>query len=182
MAEKITESIEIPSEVNFDIKDNKITMSKGNINLEKSIDKDIKIKKEGNSIVLTVPTSKRKDKRKFGTAKSHIRNMIEGIEKGFQYELEVCNVHFPMTVTFDKTKKEFIIKNLLGEKCPRVVNVVGDIEVEIKMPIIKISSHNIEEAGQAAANLEKLARIRNRDRNKFQDGIFITKKPGRIYV
>jgi ribosomal protein L6P/L9E len=96
---------------------------------------------------------------------------------GFEYELEICNVHFPMTVSFDKAKSEFMIKNLLGEKAPRVLKTSDKIEVEIKAPHIKISSYDIEIAGQVAADLEKLARVRNRDRNKFQDGIFITKKP-----
>ena len=87
-----------------------------------------------------------------------------------------------MNVSFDKTKNEIIIKNLIGEKHPRTVSIPQQVEVEIKMPHIKLSGHNIEIVGQIAANLEKATKIRYKDRNKFQDGIFITKKPGKIYI
>ena len=84
-----------------------------------------------------------------------------------------------MSVSFDKAKKEVIIKNMLGEKTPRIQKVSDRVEIEIKMPKITIKSYDLEAAGQTAADLEKMSKIRNRDRNKFQDGIFITKKPGR---
>ena len=171
--------IEIPSEIKAEVNGNSITMKKDGKELKKEINEKIAVKKDGSKIVLQIKNAGRREKREFGTAKSHIKNMIEGLVRGYEYELEICIVHFPMTVTFDKTKKEFVIKNLLGEKCPRVIGVAGNVEVELKAPIIKIKSHDLEVAGQTAANLEKITKIRNRDRNKFQDGIFITKKPGK---
>ena len=133
-------------------------------------------------MILSVQNARRSEKRKFGTSVGHIKNMIEGLMNGFEYELEICNVHFPMTLTFDKAKSEFIVKNILGEKSPRILKTNNKIEVEIKAPHIKIKSHSIEAAGHAASDLEKLTKIKYRDRNKFQDGIFITKKPGKSYI
>lgn len=175
-------SIEIPEGIECSVEGNTITMKKDSKELKKILDKDIKISKEGNKIALSMSKSRRAEKRRFGTAKSHLKNMTEGLTKGWEYELEICNIHFPITVTFDKAKSEFIIKNILGEKCPRTIKAAGKVEVEIKAPHIKIKSHDLEAAGQTAANLEKITRIRYRDRNKFQDGIFITKKPGIEYI
>jgi len=174
--------IEVPSEIETNITNNLVVMKKNGKETKKIMNKLIKVTKDGNNIKVEVKTAGRREKREFGTVKSHIKNMIEGLMHGYEYDLEICIVHFPMTVTFDKAKKEFIIKNLLGEKAPRIIGVGGDVEVEIKAPMIKIKSHDLEAAGQTAANLEKISKIRNRDRNKFQDGIFITKKPGKIYV
>jgi large subunit ribosomal protein L6 len=177
-----TFEIEIPSEIEVDVKNNVITMKKAGKELKKIINEKVSVKKEGNKIVLEVKKAGKREKREFGTAKSHVKNMTEGLTKSYEYELEICIVHFPMTVSYDKAKKEFIIKNLLGEKAPRIIKSAGDVEVEIKAPKIKIKSHDLEAAGQTAANLEKVSKIRNRDRNKFQDGIFITKKPGVEYL
>jgi large subunit ribosomal protein L6 len=178
----ITKEIEIPGEIEIVIEKNIVTMKKDNKELKKEIDSNVDVKKEGNKILLSIKEAKRNQKRELGTSVGHIKNMIEGLKKDFEYELEMCNVHFPMTVTFDKSKSEFIIKNLLGEKSPRILKASNKIEAEIKAPHIKIKSYDIEAAGQTAADLEKVTKIKNRDRNKFQDGIFITKKPGKSYL
>lgn len=174
--------MEIPEGIVASLKDNTLTLKKDSKELKRKINDVVAVKIDGNKITLTIKKAKKFVKREFGTARSHIKNMIKGLTEGFEYELEVCNVHFPMTVTYDKAKSEFIIKNLLGEKAPRILKTAGFIEVEIKAPKIKLKSYDLEAAGQIAANLEKASRIRNRDRNKFQDGIFITKKPGVDYL
>jgi large subunit ribosomal protein L6 len=174
--------LEFPQELSVSLQDNTISVKKDNKELKRVIGRLVKAKQEGNKIILSVKNAGKDERREFGTARSHLKNMAEGLKESYEYELEICNVHFPMTVTFDKAKSEFIIKNLLGEKAPRIMKAPKNIEVEIKAPYIKVKSFDLETAGQAAANLEKVSKIRNRDRNKFQDGIFITKKPGRSFI
>lgn len=174
--------ISIPEGISTKIIGNKVKMKKENNELEKSIHRSIKVELKENKILLSAKNARKAARREFGTAKGHLKNMIEGLEKGYEYELEICNVHFPINVTFDKLKSEFIIKNMLGEKYPRIIKAKENIEVEIRAPNIKIKSFDLEAAGQTAADLEKKTKIRNRDRNKFQDGIFITKKPGREFI
>ena len=55
------------------------------------------------------------------------------------------------------------------------------VEVKVDKENIEIKSDNIERAGQSAANIEKGTKVRNKDRRIYQDGIFITEKPGRIF-
>jgi large subunit ribosomal protein L6 len=179
--QKVIEVIKIPSGIEFSLEGNMIKAKKGNKQLLVRVPREVIIKIEGEKIEMTAIRGRKAERREVGTMFAHVNNMVAGLENGFEYELEICNVHFPITVLYDKVKKLFSIKNVLGEKTPRTINSFGDVEVEIKAPKIKISSYDLTAAGQTAANLEKVTRIRNRDRNKFQDGIFITKKPGVEY-
>jgi len=179
---KMEEKMEIPSEVDLSVDGQTVTLKKDSKETKRTLNREIAASKENNALVLTTRDNKKEQRRNLRTLIAHIKNDIEGLTNGFEYELEICNVHFPMNVTFDKAKKEIIIKNLIGEKHPRGVKIPAEVEVEVKMPNIKLRAHNIEIVGQAAANLEKATRIRYKDRNKFQDGIFITKKPGKIYT
>jgi len=180
----VIKEIEMPQGIEFNVDDNFITVKKDSMEVKRKLDKNIKATKQDNKIVLTISNARRQEKRMIGAIASHMKNIFEGFAKPWEYELEICHTHFPVTVTFDKAKGEFIVKNLLGERAPRIIKaeLPNKIEVEIKAPHIKIKSYDLEVAGQNAANLEKVSKIRYRDRNKFQDGIFITKKPGKVYL
>ena len=104
--------------------------------------------------------------------------MIKGVGEDFVYELEICNVHFPMNVKADGNK--ITIKSFLGETTVRESRIMPNVKVDIKGSQITVSSYDIEAAGQTAANLEKATKLTGRDRRIFQDGISITKKPYRI--
>ena len=179
---KMEEKMDIPAEIDISINGQIVTLKKDSKETKRTLNREIIASKENNTLVLITRDNKKEQRRNLRTLIAHIKNDIEGLTNGFEYDLEICNVHFPMNVTFDKAKKEIIIKNLIGEKHHRLVKVLTDVEVEIKMPHIKLRSYNIEIVGQMAANLEKATRIRYKDRNKFQDGIFITKKPGKTYT
>jgi len=180
----MAETILIPAGIEMTVKGREIIAKKGDKEVSRYLDPTVNCKIQEGSLILSTKKARRTEKRKMGTTVSHIKNIFEGFDKEYEYELEICHVHFPMTVTYDKAKSEFAIKNLLGERSPRILKAISPkkIEVEIKSPIIKIKSYDLEAAGQNAANLEKKSRIRNRDRNKFQDGIFITKKPGKHFI
>lgn len=176
------EKMEIPAGMDISIDGQIVVLKKDSKETKRILSREIIASKEDNTLILTTRDNKKEQRRNLKTLIAHIKNDIEGLTNGFEYELEICNVHFPMNVTFDKAKREVIIKNLIGEKHPRIVKVNQEVEVEIKMPHIKLKAHNIEIVGQVAADLEKATRIRYKDRNKFQDGIFITKKPGKTYI
>jgi large subunit ribosomal protein L6 len=83
-----------------------------------------------------------------------------------------------MTLKLEKNK--LLINNFLGEKNPRVANILSGVDVDIKGQNITISSHDKTSAGQTAANIEKATKIRLRDRRIFQDGIYLIERAGRV--
>jgi large subunit ribosomal protein L6 len=173
MHEDIIEKIEIPENVDVSIGEGiSIKGPKGELRREFPVD----IRKEGNLIIIEAKNATKNKKKLIKTARAHINNMIKGVMEGYEYLLQICSVHFPITVTADKESVN--IKNFLGETTPRKAKIVSGVQVKIEGDIIKISSPNIESAGQTAANIETATKIKNRDRTRFQDGIWIINKAG----
>jgi len=137
----------------------------------------LKYEKKDGKIILSHPSSTRKEKRMINTISAHLRNMIKGVQNKFEYKLKICSSHFPINVELKGNIA--LIKNFLGEKTPRKCEIPSGAEVELNKEIIIIKSSNKEIAGQAAANFETATKVRKRDRRVFQDGIFITNKTGR---
>jgi len=112
-----------------------------------------------------------------GTFESHIENMFHGVTEGWAYEMEVFYSHFPMQVTVEGG--EVVVENFLGERAARRTDIHGDTEVEIDGEQITLSGPDIEAVGQTAADIEQLTRVTDKDLRVFQDGAYITNKPGR---
>ena len=75
------------------------------------------------------------------------------------------------------SNNQFVVKNFLGEKSPRTMNIKdGDVEVKINGDIIEVSSCNKEKAGNVASDIELLTKKVGKDVRVFQDGIYIVEK------
>ncbi len=170
-------SVAIPEGVKCKFSGNVLECSKGNTNLTKVFENpNLVLVVNEKEILIKCDKSNRKSLANSHSYAAHIRNMIHGLKERFVYEMEICNVHFPMTVKVEKDK--IMITNFLGEKVARTANILPGVEVKIEGTKIKISSADVEKAGQTAANIEKASAVTNKDRRIFQDGCFITKKPG----
>lgn len=178
MKKEIFNEIEIPEEVEINIEENLVIIKgkEGEVERRFNIGKII-LEKKDNKIVLGYKKSTKKEKKMINTITAHIKNMIKGIQKKFEYKLKIASSHFPISV--EMKKNEAIIKNFIGEKIPRKVKIIENVEVKIDKDIITVTSNNKELAGQTAANFEKATRIRMKDRRIFQDGIYITNKAGK---
>ncbi|MFH1249366.1 MAG: 50S ribosomal protein L6 [archaeon] len=138
----------------------------------------LKIEKKDDMILLSTKQATKREKKIFGTICAHIKNMINGVINGYEYKLQVCSVHFPISVSVDLQKKQVMIKNFIGEARERKADIVGNSTLKVEGDIITISSPNIEAAAQTSANLEMATRIRLRDRRVFQDGIYLIERCG----
>ena len=141
----------------------------------------IGIKKEDDFVILFSKGSfTKREKRLINTNVAHIKNMIQGSLKHYEYRLKICSGHFPMNVSLDKGN--IIVKNFLGEKIARKARVLNGSNVTIKGDEIVITSANKETAGQTAANIEQCTRITDKDRRVFQDGIYMIHKGGKSVI
>ena len=162
--------------VNVEISGSRIKVSgtKGSLEKKFIIDKDMKIEKIENKVRVSSARERRSTKALVGTINAHIRNMIDGVTKGFTYRLRVIYSHFPVTVKVEKDK--ILIQNFLGERTARIAQIVGKTEVKIEGSDLVLSGIDIEEVSQTAGNIEQAARIVGYDKKVFQDGVYIVSK------
>jgi large subunit ribosomal protein L6 len=168
----ISEVIEVPADVSIEITADILKLKKGENELTRRL--EYEIKKTDNKLTIGCEKATKKEKKLIKTFVSHIKGMLSGLQKKYLYKLQICSVHFPMNVSV--SKDSVIIKNFLGETKDRKAKILPGVNVKVEGDIMSIESCDKEKAGQTAANIEKATKIRNRDRRVFQDGIFITEK------
>ena len=136
------------------------------------------IKLEGKKIILDATYSTKRERKLIGTYKAHIKNMFKGVLEGHTYKLKICSGHFPMNVKL--SGNELIVNNFIGEKVPRKITIKPNVKVKIEGQDIIVESNSKESAGQVAADIETMTKIKNKDLRIFQDGIYITEKDGKL--
>lgn len=178
MKYNLSEKIIVPEDVKCSVHLGTVECTKGEKHISRKFSAvGMNIKAEEQAIILSSAKANKKTRACALSIAAHVRNMFAGLDALYAYELEICNVHFPMTV---KVEKEFlVITNFLGEKEKRVARILPSVSVSINGQKIIVSGMSIESAGQTAANIEKATWVSKRDRRVFQDGIFITSKCGR---
>lgn len=90
--------IEIPEKVQVEIKDSEISVKGPQGSLNRVFDKSVTFKKEENQIIVSPVDSSRHSKAMYGTARSIIAGMVEGVTKGFEKNLIINGVGFKANV------------------------------------------------------------------------------------
>lgn len=134
----------------------------------------ISIRKENSELVVEAKQPRREQLAMLGTFESHLKNMLAGVSKGYEYKMKVVYSHFPIQL---KTEgNHLLIGNFLGEKKSRKANIVGSTKVTVKGDQVIISGINKEDVGQTAANIRTATKIRRFDPRVFQDGVYLVEK------
>ena len=141
----------------------------------KNFDKiNVNVAVEGNRVVFTPFSAKKKDNVIINTVSSIVKNMVAGVTKGYTYKVKVVYAHFPITV---KTKgKQVLVENFVGERSPRVAEIVGDCKVTVEGDDVTVKGVSLEDVGQTAANIELATKIKRKDQRVFLDGLYIYHK------
>src|SRR3989344_2245830 len=105
----IIEKLKIPDKVALEIDNHtvKVKGSKGS-NEKKIFHPRVKIEKKDNSLILTAKKATKKEKTILNTLRAHLKNLMRGVDEGYEYQLKICSGHFPMNVSVQGD--ELIIK------------------------------------------------------------------------
>lgn len=173
-------TIKIPSDVTIDINARCVTV-KGPLGvLVKDFKhQSIEIIHKGKDVVsVGVWFGVRKHLACVRTICSHINNMIKGVTKGFSYKMKAVYKHFPIKMLVGD-KKEFIeIRNFLGEKLVRRVDMPQGVIVDTtkEKDEIKISGTSVEKVSATAALIQQMCAAKNKDVRKFLDGVYVSER------
>jgi len=175
----IEEKLEIPQGVKVKINGPEVTISGKAGQLSRRFDHPkVKVSERDQHIVVSCEFPKVQEKAMVGTFTSHIQNMIDGVQGGFEYHMKIVYSHFPMKATVKGDK--FVIENFLGEKSPRFANIIGHTKVTVKGAEVVLHGIDVEAVSQSAANIERACKIKGYDPRVFQDGIYIIEKARKV--
>ena len=176
---KISHEISLPDGLNANLEGSVVTLSKDGNSLSREFKHNrVSVRESNDGLQVYCNLPRRSEKAIAGTWAAHLRNMVKGMEDGFEYRLKAVFSHFPMTLKVEGNK--FTITNMLGEKVPRVAKLPWsptevEVKIENKTDVI-VTGADREKVGQTAANIERACKVKKRDPRVFQDGIYITSK------
>ncbi|TAL46672.1 50S ribosomal protein L6 [archaeon] len=172
----MSKEIVIPQGVTVEIYGNKVKTSgtKGQVERQFQLEKDMKIEMADGKVKVSSEGDRRSSKALIGTLIAHIKNMMTGVTQGFTYKLRSVSAHFPMTVKVEGSR--VTIANFLGERTPRIANIISGVQVKIEGQDLTVTGIDLEKVSQTAANIELATRIVGYDKRIFQDGVYIVSK------
>ncbi len=171
------EIIEIPEEVNAKMDGFNLEIESGGDKVVKKFNSDrVEVTVSDGSIKVESIKNGKKSNAVVGTYRSHIKNMLEGVQEGYTYKLKTVYAHFPMNVKVSGNK--VVIQNFIGERAPRNVKIPEGVSVNVDDDEVTVEGADKEKVSQTAANIEQECHKGSRDPRVFQDGIYVVKNGG----
>jgi large subunit ribosomal protein L6 len=175
---KIEGKIVLPEGVSASLDANSVILKGQKGELKREFNKpNINLELKDNELFFKAVKKTKREEKIIGSFIAHLKNMIKGVTEGHKYVLKICSGHFPMNVSVKG--EDFIIKNFLGEKTPRVLKLKKGVNVKVEGDQVIVESSNKESAGQVSADIEQLTRRTGYDSRIFQDGLYIIIKDGK---
>ena len=177
------EELQIPEGVDVDFKAREITVKgkRGTLkrsfkhvpfSIQKVADEKTKIRK----LKLQIWMSKRKQKTCVTSVTSQIRNMMNGVTKGYRYKMRFAYAHFPINSLISNGGKTIEIKNFLGEKIIRKINMLEGVKIsrkeEIKDELI-IEGNDLNNVSLSCGQIHQSCLVKDKDIRKFLDGCYV---------
>lgn len=143
--------IEIPEGVEVKLDQNTATVTGPKGTLTRSLHAAIKVNIQDKEITLERPTESKEHRSLHGTTRSLINNMVEGVSKGFEKELEIIGVGYRATLQGTK----LVVG--AGYSHPVEIEHIEGIEFDVpKNTQIIIKGINKELVGAVASNIRAI--------------------------
>ena len=140
--------VEIPAGVTVTLNGNTVTVKGPKGELTRTFHSDIEIKVEDNIVNVSRPTDEKLHRSLHGTTRAIIANMVEGVSKGFERNLELIGVGYRA----QKQGKKLVLN--VGYSHPVEIEAEEGLEIEVPANTkITIKGTDKERVGALAANI-----------------------------
>jgi large subunit ribosomal protein L6 len=148
--------IEIPAGVTIKLgASNEVTVKGPKGELTESIDRDITVSIDGNTVTFGRPTDQIRHRAMHGLYRSLVNNMVVGVTEGFKKELELVGVGYKATNTGNLLDLSLGYSHNILLEVPSELKVVTLTE-KGKNPIITLESSDKQLLGAVCAKIRSL--------------------------
>ena len=105
--------------------------------------------------------------------------MMVGVRQRYEFKMRLVYSHFPININIVNGGKRVEIRNFLGEKIVRRVDMIGDTKIEksdaVKDEII-LTGTDLEGVSRSCALIHQSCLCKKKDIRKFLDGFYVSEK------
>merc|ERR1711924_417100 len=137
---------------------------------------ELALNKTGTTGVARMYFAKSKQISMLHSVCSHIQNLFDGVEKKFIYRMRLVYAHFPINANIVNGGKTVEIRNFLGEKIVRTVNLLDGVTIAKDATIkdqLNLTGADIDLVSRSAALIRQSCLVKNKDIRKFLDGVYV---------
>merc|ERR1719376_718130 len=174
------ESIKVPKGIKISIKSKVVEVTGKNGTLKrdfKHLPIELYLGNCGKEVRAKMYFAKSKQLSMLRSVCSHINNLFDGVEKKFQYKMRLVYAHFPINATITNGGSTVELRNFLGEKLVRTVNMLPGVIVEKSASTkdeLVLTGANIELTSRSAALIRQSCLVKDKDIRKFLDGVYVS--------
>jgi large subunit ribosomal protein L6 len=143
--------VKIPNGVTVRLDDHTISVKGGRGELSRSLHPDMKLAVRDDAVLVERPSESKQHRALHGLTRTLVYNMIEGVSKGFEKQLELVGVGYRAS-----RQGEALVLNV-GYSHPVRYKVPAGITVEVPEPTkIIVRGASKEDVGQVTAEIRKV--------------------------
>mmetsp|Transcript_44498 Transcript_44498/g.111814 ORF Transcript_44498/g.111814 Transcript_44498/m.111814 type:complete len:189 (-) Transcript_44498:124-690(-) len=174
------ESIPVPKGIKISIKSKIVEVSGKHGTLKrdfKHLPIELYLAQSGHEVRAKMYFAKSKQLSMLRSVCSHINNLFDGVQKKYEYKMRLVYAHFPINATITNGGGTVELRNFLGEKRVRIVNMLPGVKVEKSAGTkdeIVVTGTDIDLTSRSAALIRQSCLVKDKDIRKFLDGVYVS--------
>ena len=143
--------VAVPAGVKVKIKGSEVTVEGSKGTLIREFHPDISIKEESGNLIVSRPSDNRQHRALHGLSRSLLANMVDGVTRGFEKNLELSGVGYRAQKTGNKLTLQIGYSHPVEFDPPQGIDIVVDGNTKIR-----IAGIDKELVGETAAEIRRI--------------------------